>query len=250
MQKLLSAQNFFFFLKEKRFTSYTKHSKLYQMESCIVSRNNTEIRINISFLSESTLIRECVSFFFCVASIFQNWRLSRFFDLEFAFKSFFLFASKLFFLLLNPKRNFDFETKVWDKMPTERETYYLCLSLSTYRSEQTKLCRDLSTAISLWNLYFRFCRRTLASSVQCRMLPRSMNVCAKNAFLRLKLVSQRRRILSCNWLYFSHMIYTNQRRFNGDIGDKMLRFLTMLALDWIIFKIYEALQLLISNISK
>lgn len=38
-------------------------------------------------------------------------------------------------LCLNPKSvNFDFETKVWDKMPTERETYYLCLSRSTYRT--------------------------------------------------------------------------------------------------------------------
>lgn len=35
-------------------------SKLYQMESCIVSRNNTGIRINISFLSASTSERECV----------------------------------------------------------------------------------------------------------------------------------------------------------------------------------------------
>lgn len=65
--------------------------------------------------------------------ILPNWRLSRYFDLEFCFKSFFLFASnpkeeeEKKKKLLNPTReeNFDFETKVRDKMPTERETYYL-----------------------------------------------------------------------------------------------------------------------------
>lgn len=28
--------------------------------------------------------------------------------------------------------------------------------------------------------------------------------------------------------FFSHMIYTNQRRFNGDIGDKKTSFVTVL----------------------
>lgn len=54
-------------------------------------RNNTGIRINISSLSASTLIRECVFFRFAV-SIFQNWRLSHYFDLEFWLQKFLPFC--------------------------------------------------------------------------------------------------------------------------------------------------------------
>lgn len=64
--------------------------------------------------------------FSLVASIFSpNWRLSRYFDLEFGFKSFFLSASNPSFFKSDKRKTLILETKVWDKMPTERETYYL-----------------------------------------------------------------------------------------------------------------------------
>jgi hypothetical protein len=62
--------------------------------------------------------------------------------------------------LLNPKENFDFETKVWDKMPTERETYYLTYLTALIRLEQTKLGRDSQSEIKMkLNLFFRFLRQ-------------------------------------------------------------------------------------------
>lgn len=87
-----------------------ERSKSYQMESCIVSRNNTGIRINISFLSASTLIRECVPF--SCFDILQNWRLSLRFDLEFEFCCFEVSSFSpsnpkeelFFFSSLNPTR--------------------------------------------------------------------------------------------------------------------------------------------------
>lgn len=54
---------------------------------------------------------------------------------EFCLQSFFLLLLKPERKLKSDKtesRNFDFETKVRDKMPTERETYYLLLSRSIY----------------------------------------------------------------------------------------------------------------------
>lgn len=41
------------------------------------------------------------------------------------------------------KENFDFETKVWDKMPTERETYYLTYLTALIGLKQTKLWKIL-----------------------------------------------------------------------------------------------------------
>lgn len=104
-------------------------------------RNNTGIRINISSLSASTLIRECVSFSLSSSSLFFFSPVG--FDIpktegyrdisisgSFAFKKVFFLPFRLQnpsreLCAVNPNVKFDFETKVWDKMPTERETYYL-----------------------------------------------------------------------------------------------------------------------------
>lgn len=76
---------------------------------------------------------------------------------EFCLQSFFLLLLKPERKLKSDKtesRNFDFETKVWDKMPTERETYYLLLSRSIYRPEQTNL-GDFRRPISALELFVR-----------------------------------------------------------------------------------------------
>jgi hypothetical protein len=53
----------------------------------------------------------------------------------------------------NNKKNFDLKTKVWDKIPTERETYYLSLSHGTYQSFLKKadenFQKDFKALISL-----------------------------------------------------------------------------------------------------
>lgn len=131
--------------REERFTPYTKtfrtlsDGKLHCFPKQYWNQNKYFILISIKFNTRMW------NFFF-VASIFQNWRLSRYFDLEFAFKSFLLAPLSLAAKSPSPSSfvlNFDFETKVWDKMPTERETYYLSYLAALIGMLQTKLCRKI-----------------------------------------------------------------------------------------------------------
>lgn len=98
---------------------------------------------NISFLSASTLVRECVLVrcldIFSKTEGYRGISISSLPSKSFL-PSLLQNPGENFFFFKSDKRerNFDFETKVWDKMPTERENILFDLSHSIYRSKQTR----------------------------------------------------------------------------------------------------------------
>lgn len=143
--------------REQTLHIVNERSNVIRWKVALFRGNNTGIRINISFLSASTLL----SVFSFVVSIYFFSKTER---LSHRSISLGVLPSKFLPSARNPERklksdktesrNFDFETKVRDKMPTERETYYLLLSRSIYRSEQTNL-GDLRRSISALELFVR-----------------------------------------------------------------------------------------------
>lgn len=95
MQKLLGAHKLRFLRSEGKNASHRKRTfetlsdgKLHCFPKQYWNQNKYFILISIDFSTRVCSLVRCFD-------IFQNWRLSHYYDLEFAFKSFFLLASNL-----------------------------------------------------------------------------------------------------------------------------------------------------------
>ena len=156
--------------------------------------------VSIYFFSKTERLSWC----------FDLWVLPSKSFLPFSFKPkgksfFFFFRSHSVFL--NPtsgEKNFDFETKVWDKMPTERETYYLCYLKAFIDLKQTNLWRwfraDKCVEVirCCFNVH-KISQKTSSHVVSAR------NAFFKTGFAQKKGGGTSSAEIHCKWFFFFHI---------------------------------------------